>query len=89
MSIIQCFEKSVEGCAVDWANTFRKLKGLLKILTLQQPADILRYTSNGLLPADVAEDDIRRVMKLRVDFSKEVLERIKIIMPLSAVVVST
>lgn len=78
MSVIQCFDKSVEGSDINWSNTFRKLKGLLKILTLQQPADILRYISSSLLSADINEDEIRKVMKQRTDFSKEAVERIKL-----------
>ena len=81
MSIVQCFDIAVEGSDVSWSSTFRKLKGLLKILTLHQPADVLRYTTNGLLPSEITEEDIRRIMKQRTDFSKEAVERMKIPFP--------
>lgn len=81
MSIIQCFDIAVEGSDVNMSNIFRKLKGLLKILTLHQPADVLRYTTNGLLPSEITEEDIRRIMKQRADFSKEAVERMKISIP--------
>jgi hypothetical protein len=91
LSLIQVFDKCVEGLCleVSWAAAFRRLKALLRVLTLQQPADVLRYTSGGrggggggggggLLSADLSEDEIRGIMKQRVDFPKEAVERIKL-----------
>ena len=60
------------------SNNFRKLKTTMKILTLHQPGDILKYINNRLLFDDFTEDDMRRIMKQRVDFSKEAVERIKL-----------
>lgn len=82
MSVIQCFEKSVAELDVNLSIHFRKIKTMLKVLTLHQPSDVLRYTNNSVLVQSdeilADENQIRALMRLRLDFSKEAIARMKI-----------
>jgi hypothetical protein len=81
MAVIDCFDIAMKGDIIlenlTLSSAFRKLKYTLRILSLHQPADILRYDVASFID-ELTESGIRNVMKCRSDFSVEAVERIKL-----------
>ncbi len=75
--LLQCFETCAEDLDIVFLSTFRKLKAILKIITLHQPSDILRY--NSTFYEGLSEEQIRSIMRCRKDFSSDAVSRIKFV----------
>lgn len=72
--MIQLLENAVNTSADCIRSSFTSLLLALQLLTLDQPADILRYN----IPIGVLDDDrIRAVMSRRIDFSLEAVSKVK------------
>jgi hypothetical protein len=76
MSLFQCFELCAEESDVALLGAFRKVKGVLKIITLHQPADILRYNISSY--GDLSDALIRDIMRCRIEFSREAISKLKL-----------
>lgn len=54
---------------------FDSLQLALKVLTLDQPADIRQYAIKASL---ISEEKVRKILSRRVDFQKDAVTRVKI-----------
>lgn len=78
LGVVELLEQEAIEADISVRNSFLKLLWCMKVLTLDQPADVRRYT----LPSDEESylDDpmIRSIMSKRVEFSKDAVAKVKI-----------
>eukprot|EP01041_Mallomonas_annulata_P003569 gene3569-7096_t len=75
LCIVDLLEQSVDSILEGVRLAFAPLLLALKILTLDQPGDIRRYT----IPRNTLDEDIiRKIMSCRTDFSVEAIAKVKL-----------
>lgn len=77
LSAIQLFDRASEESCTSLLDTFRPLRVALGIVTLGQPAAIHKFGSafySEVMPIE----RVRELMRTRVDFSEDVIARIKL-----------
>jgi hypothetical protein len=77
LSAIQLFDRASEESCTSLIATFRPLRVALGIITLGQPAAIHKFGASFY--ADVMPlDQVRALMRTRVDFAEDVIARMKL-----------
>jgi hypothetical protein len=80
ISIIKLFDKLLEGSSIYQVDKiFKKLQWLIKILSLDYPGEIRRYSFPIEVFRHEDEDLLRKVMHQRVDFDADAIKIAKIV----------